>query len=977
MNNRLLFPVFALLMVFALFSQTADVSAQSGYSRLGTTVLVGTNGVVSQPSSFWLNNVIGVGDISVDLDPLGRLRLFLQVDTNTALSVHWNALLDTPTPVSDIASGARVPLMRSSTFEAWTDAGGTFTNEGMIATSPLLTNGVAAVTYDASGQIPVIVQMSSNGSVWSDLAATNTTMMVRLVATNTVPALGDATVTVSNIVATSWTHPALFAVRNDTAGQVVLVDDPAEARSAVNLATMQAAIAAGAAAVNPAQWAAYPASETVKADRIVLGGVWGVQASTNGSLEISGGGVPFVTFAYGDGTETGLNIATMTLDGLVATIDISTNGVAGKPLAQWSASLTVQDWRTLEPTSETYPELETNGFYRIVATLPADSGFVRAVYDAGEASASVRAHVLPAAGGTYDLGSAAAPWRAAYLDSLIVVGTNAPWAQPPTNKTHAVFVSTVGSDSNSGLTLMEPKLTINAAIVAATNLAASGVRVWVIDGGTYTEDITLPTAITIDAKGATLVGTASITGGSELYLDRHFPSDSNQSMLTCEGAGTGPAIYSAHISDGRGVGGAFTGTRNVRNVGGGGRNLFAKVGIMYVSAGGTGVGDVSIGDAGHIHMEIPDLYLAGNNAIGILAAAQGTGYGTIIGWSDHILEISGNPTNTTGISITDAQASVKLVTAEIVADTAYNITTGSLYLTSNRISGTRTGTPLYLASDQGIRLQGDVLAGTASLTNAAALAAGALQLDQTTPQAVTGGKPTFSSGIRIMGNVVDDNGVTFLNPITHDIYDLNNFPSISPHDHQLKRGEEGIVTFDWANLKFPTLSTNGFLKTSNNDGTLTVDTNTYLTTSGSGASLTGITASQVGAVSTNHTGDVSISGSITAGSYSATITPTPLSFVTNLTISAADGMEQALTNWTGNLTLTWPAGSADTLTRIYLTLPPRGTNTLTMTAGPTYNFITPLNSTNNASTNAISGLWYVSPRGTTNASVTTATEVVP
>jgi hypothetical protein len=121
----------------------------------------------------------------------------------------------------------------------------------------------------------------------------------------------------------------------------------------------------------------------------------------------------------------------------------------------------------------------------------------------------------------------------------------------------------------------------------------------------------------------------------------------------------------------------------------------------------------------------------------------------------------------------------------------------------------------------------------------------------------------------------------------------------------------------------------------------------------------------------------STTGQLSPKSYSATITPTPLSYVTNLTISAADGLEQALTNWTGNLTLTWPAGSADTLTRIYLTLPPRGTNTLTMTAGPTYNFITPLNSTNNASTNAISGLWYVSPRGTTNASVTVATEVVP
>jgi hypothetical protein len=88
-------------------------------------------------------------------------------------------------------------------------------------------------------------------------------------------------------------------------------------------------------------------------------------------------------------------------------------------------------------------------------------------------------------------------------------------------------------------------------------------------------------------------------------------------------------------------------------------------------------------------------------------------------------------------------------------------------------------------------------------------------------------------------------------------------------------------------------------------------------------------------------------------------------------------MEQALTNWTGDLTLTWPAGSATSLTRVYLTIPPRQTYTLTNAVGPTYYFISPLSSTNNASTNAITSLYYLSPYGTTNASVTVSTEVVP
>jgi hypothetical protein len=264
------------------------------------------------------------------------------------------------------------------------------------------------------------------------------------------------------------------------------------------------------------------------------------------------------------------------------------------------------------------------------------------------------------------------------------------------NQSHSVFVSKVGNDANNGLSVSNAKLTISDAIIAASALitgGATGVRINVIDGGTYTENITVPTNIAIDAKGATLIGTASVTGGSELFLDRHFASANNQAMLTCEGAGTGQAIYWTNISDGRGTGGSFTGVRNIRNVGGGGRNLYAKVGILFTSEGGTGVGDVSTGDAGHIHIELLDLYLAGDNAVGILGSSQGAGDSNIVGWIDHIIEI-GSQTNTTAISLTTAGAVVKLTTSEIVADTAYNISAGSLYLSCPKITGAVVGTPV-------------------------------------------------------------------------------------------------------------------------------------------------------------------------------------------------------------------------------------------------------------------------------------------
>jgi hypothetical protein len=294
--------------------------------------------------------------------------------------------------------------------------------------------------------------------------------------------------------------------------------------------------------------------------------------------------------------------------------------------------------------------------------------------------------------------------------------------------TAAIFVAAVGDDANDGTSQTAPKLTIGSAITAAEALitaGATGVRVHVMDGATYTENITVPANISVDAKGATLVGTASVTGGAELHLDRHFAAASNDSMVTCEGAGTGPAIYVSHICDGRGTGGALTGVKNVRNIGGGGRNLFVQVGILYVGTGGTGIGDVTSGVAGHIHIEIPDLYLTGISAVGILGSSQGGGSSNIVGWIDHIINIAG-ATSSTGILMSAAAATVKLTASEIIADTAYNIGNGSLYLSCPKITGTQTGTPTQLmigTAEIALMVESDVtgIAGADAITNVVSL----------------------------------------------------------------------------------------------------------------------------------------------------------------------------------------------------------------------------------------------------------------
>jgi hypothetical protein len=104
----------------------------------------------------------------------------------------------------------------------------------------------------------------------------------------------------------------------------------------------------------------------------------------------------------------------------------------------------------------------------------------------------------------------------------------------------------------------------------------------------------------------------------------------------------------------------------------------------------------------------------------------------------------------------------------------------------------------------------------------------------------------------------------------------------------------------------------------------------------------------------------------------ATSTPHPIAYATNVTISADNGMEQRIVEITGPMDITFPAGVTNLLTRIFLTIPPTGTNEVDMIAGPSYTFITPLTSEAWVGTNAYTHVWYVSEHGTTNSTAIVA-----
>ena len=112
--------------------------------------------------------------------------------------------------------------------------------------------------------------------------------------------------------------------------------------------------------------------------------------------------------------------------------------------------------------------------------------------------------------------------------------------------TRVLYVSKDGLDANAGDSIAASKLTIGSAITAASALisgGATGVRIEVLDGGMYTENITIPPLVAVLAPAATLVGTATIDGNSVLRLNRHFAAANSQTMAEHGGATDGPALY--------------------------------------------------------------------------------------------------------------------------------------------------------------------------------------------------------------------------------------------------------------------------------------------------------------------------------------------------------------------------------------------------------------------------------------------------
>jgi hypothetical protein len=249
-----------------------------------------------------------------------------------------------------------------------------------------------------------------------------------------------------------------------------------------------------------------------------------------------------------------------------------------------------------------------------------------------------------------------------------------------------LYVGKHGSDSNDGVNAEKALLTFTQAVTLAAALvpsATSRVAIVCEDAGRYVEDVTLAQYVSIHAPQATIVGKITTADDSVLWLGYHRASANNQDMLYKPNAQTGTSYCYITELDGR----DYTAVANVRNDADNGV-LFLTCAKLWVGANGAGIGDQSgAGGFGHIHVEVEDLYLAGNNAVGIQGNQTSA---NIIARIGHVLE-TGSPSSTTAIRV-GSTGNVYAVAAEIIADTVWNVSgAGLLFLNCLRRTGSTQG----------------------------------------------------------------------------------------------------------------------------------------------------------------------------------------------------------------------------------------------------------------------------------------------
>jgi len=387
------------------------------------------------------------------------------------------------------------------------------------------------------------------------------------------------------------------------------------------------------------------------------------------------------------GTLTGNVGGAVSPDG-VSNIDIVGSGaitVTGNPAA-WTLTITVDDATTAQ---KGVVELATNaetiaGASATLAVTPASLEAKLGVLTAnavpyGAGTGAAMSWAGPGTDGELLIGATAGAPDFASLTSTdgtisFTTGANSlDLSSVGLDQDQIIYFGKHGNDANDGLTIEKAKLTIGSAITAATALvpgAANRIAIVAFDDGTYTENITLPQYVDLNAPNITISGT--IVAADDTCIDIGFLIVATGTVGLTKSAGT--SYCNAKINNitcsGNGIG--VLATAGFINI------AFKQ---LYVEDG-AGIGDLSSA-LSHIHIQGGDIYITGTG----LAVGRANA-GTIVGRVDHILDTGAG--SGTGIAI--LSGTIDLNVSLIDNNVAYNVNgaASELRLVANEIIGTRT-----------------------------------------------------------------------------------------------------------------------------------------------------------------------------------------------------------------------------------------------------------------------------------------------
>lgn len=292
-------------------------------------------------------------------------------------------------------------ILASDIYPAWTNAGG-IVSTTLSITTPVLSNGICAVTYESQNLNMISEEVSFDGGLtWSEFSKTNVPVCLKLTMEKLTTPMVVGVASISNIIAYSWSSPATVGRVNRTRGQHLQVDDPESDQDAVPLGYVVSAIGN----ITPSRWASYKAGDDVNLNghRMILGNGWSltqtngfgvlsyadVFSATNGAV-IGHNGTPVALFQSG---AIGLRVDQFRVQASNIVFGISTNGVSAEPRIEQIQDLLGTEWTTMEGVG-TYPA-QSNGVFEIIVTKPlSNTGFFRAIQESGENRMSVNGSVV-------------------------------------------------------------------------------------------------------------------------------------------------------------------------------------------------------------------------------------------------------------------------------------------------------------------------------------------------------------------------------------------------------------------------------------------------------------------------------------------------------------------------------------------------------------------------------------------------------